>query len=152
MLKVPSEALPMQEGDSSTCMPHAKSVLYRENANTVCLRLSSRKNMPRGCVLKRYCTCSEHCPDAMCPVHELWNRFFAELEAGDAPWASFSADHVTTKLRDTLAGLRVENAERFGTHDFRRGHAKARHSVLVFFCMPSLAPSVCRTCKSQECH
>ena len=60
----------------------------------------------------------------LCPVHQLWDKFFKNLEIGEAPWADISPCKLRSVMRECLQRLRVPEALRYGTHDFRRGHAK----------------------------
>ena len=144
LLRMPSEALPMARGDVSQPLDE-QSVFYLKDSNTVCLKLRCRKNRMRGSTLERTCCCAAF-PE-MCPVHVLWHGFFAHLAYGEQPWAEISASEARLHLRQTLLKLRVRqclcllgfllrlclhmqfpNAMLYGTHDFRRGHAKARVS------------------------
>ena len=54
----------------------------------------------------------------------MWEQFFANIKIGSAPWAGVSADKVRDAIRTRLAVLSVPEASRYGTHDFRRGHAR----------------------------
>ena len=124
LLRVPSEALPMAKGDVilSEWPGTEQSVLCLQDENTLCLKLRSRKNLPRGTVIKRACSCAASVH--LCPVHVLWHGFFAKLELGAKPWAHFSAGYANKSLRGALRELKVPHAEIYGTHDIRRGHAK----------------------------
>ena len=121
LLRLPSEALPMEKGDGYASVD-TKSVLHLKDENTVCLTLASRKNRQQCTIIERTCTC-EKLP-TLCPVHTLWHEFFAEFAVGTKPWGDLSAAAVRKHLRDTLKKLRVPEPESYGTHDFRRGHAK----------------------------
>ena len=86
---------------------HGHSVLLKEGENCVTLRLKSRKNRPHGAVIKRYCSCGSNAAQAhpMCPVHSLWDSFFADLQPGAQPWARLSPAAVNAHLRRTLTRL-----------------------------------------------
>jgi hypothetical protein len=60
----------------------------------------------------------------MCPVHTLWDRFFALLPDGHKPWAHVGDGRAREHLRSTLRALKVPDADQYGTHDLRRGHAE----------------------------
>ena len=106
LLRVPSEALPMQRGgDIGSHDRAAQSVLYLEDSGTVCLRLRSRKNRPEGSVLRRSCACSA-CPK-ICPVHGLWFNFFHKLPVGAQPWSDVTPSSAISSLRQCLAALSV---------------------------------------------
>ena len=123
LLRVPSEALPMRRGGGEY-VPAAseQSVISLVDSNTVCLRLHRRKNKLGGSVLRRTCACAA-CPE-VCPVHKLWHGYFEKLMPGEQPWGDISPDRARAHLRASLAALRVPDHACYGTHDFRRGHAK----------------------------
>ena len=60
----------------------------------------------------------------MCAVHTLWDRFFAHLPDGHEPWQHITASEARCRLRMLLNTLGVVDAGKYGTHDFRRGHAE----------------------------
>ena len=119
LLRVPSEALPMMK--AGTAQDACEQSVLSFEGDTLCLRLKRRKNLQGGSVLKRTCQCSS-CP-ILCPVHVLWN-YFCTLKAGEKPWAAFSERFVLSRLRTLLAKLEIVSPQLYGTHDFRRGHAK----------------------------
>ena len=99
-----------------------QTLLWREG-DTICLRIKRRKNMPQGSgILRRVCSCRGAV--SLCAVHTLWDKFFGVLAAGDEPWSNVTPACARTKLRSTLAQLKVPNAGSYGTHGFRRGHAE----------------------------
>lgn len=98
-----------------------QTIIWLEG-DTVCLRIRRRKNLPRGSgILKRKCSCQGGTNS--CAVHTLWHKFLAELPEGARPFAHISAGMARKRLRQILTSLRVPNAQAYGTHDFRRGHA-----------------------------
>ena len=131
LLRVPSEALPMQKGsvDDPDSM-NGQSVLFIETDKMVCLRLKSRKNSLSGTTLRRACSC-EACKRT-CPVHVLWYEFFDHMDAGEKPWFGVSANAAIMHLRNTLDELKVPESNCYGTHDFRRGHAKVCMHCCLF--------------------
>lgn len=173
LLRVPSEALPICKCDSSVDYNNEQAALYIENGRTLCLRLKSRKNAPRGCILKRYCTCSAEYPDHMCPTHTLWEKFFAALVPGTKPWAAHSPGYVTARLRCALQELQVDSHlcenyththtgfgntlqvpgfDLYGLHDLRRGHAKVLLFILLIQKAVHLSLCVGRICSLPEYH
>lgn len=108
-----------------------QSVLWREH-DTLCLRIKSRKNRPSGSeVLRRSCSCRGTL-NPLCPIHVLWDKFLTFV-GGQSPWQALAPSCVRHHLRSTLEKLRVPDAGRYGTHDLRRGHAKARsHHMAVY--------------------
>ena len=106
LLRVPSEALPMQRGSASGECNEGQSVLVLEGDCHLVLRLKSRKNRPQGAVLRRSCTCVGR-QDKLCPVHVLWREFFEPLAAGAQPWRHFSPRDVNLQIREVLRILQV---------------------------------------------
>ena len=120
----------------------------------VCIKLASRKNLRGGSgVLCRSCTC-RGCPK-VCPVHVLWDKQLLHFGIGAKPWASVSAAKALAWVRTVLVQLavpcwiacfvgasvlcvtfQVPMATEYGTHAFRRGHARA----CSFFVYQILAP------------
>ena len=119
-----------------------KSAIWREE-DIVCLKLSSRKNMPQGSgILRRRCSCKG--APKVCPVHVLWDCYLSNFNVGTMPWAKFSSATMLSWIRAVLQQLavgiylhrlrpniwtvrmlgQVPNAGAYGTHAFRRGHAR----------------------------
>ena len=101
LLRVPSEALPMTRGGFGIVPANEQAVFYLESESTVCIKLASRKNQQRGAVIRRSCTCRKQNDlvvqsDLLCPVHTLWNEFFAELPLASKPWADISPGTART--------------------------------------------------------
>ena len=122
LLRLPSEALPACKGSPDNAQLADKQTLVWREGDVICLRLLRRKNMPHGSgTLRRECTCrgSVH----TCAVHSLWERFWLHKDEGEQPWARLNPSRATSKMRGLLKRMRVPNAEQYGTHDFRRGHA-----------------------------
>jgi len=123
LLRLPSEALPLcklRPGDSRA--PGEQTIIWREG-DEVCLRMLRRKNRPNGSgTLRRMCTCRGSV--STCIVHTLWDRFLAKLDEGAKPWAGISEGMAMARLRKILERLSVPDAAKYGTHDFRRGHAE----------------------------
>ena len=66
-----------------------------------------------------------------CVVHTLWDQYFSALADGEQPRKGITPNAARSRLRQILARLHVPDAEKYGTHDFRRGHAEARsHGTL----------------------
>ena len=122
LLRLPSEALPIVVGSAT---PEAEEdghkCVVSPGETSVSLRLAWRKNRRGPSTLSRSCWC-RRCR-ATCPVHVL-GSFLASVPVGASPFAQFRPPQVLAVIRDTLLGLGVPNAQRYRTHDFRRGHAQ----------------------------
>lgn len=123
LLRLPSEALPACKGlPNDPAFAHKQTLIWREDGD-ICLRLLRRKNRAHGSgVLRRSCTCKGS--TSMCAVHGLWDKFWANKPDGEQPWAFLGATAARRRLRELLQRLNVPNAQKYGTQDFRRGHAE----------------------------
>jgi hypothetical protein len=111
-----------------------QSLIWREG-DTLCFRLLRRKNRQKGSgVLKRVCSCKGG--TSMCPIHTLWDQYFALLPDGARPWEKISAGRARDRLRQILSRLQVPEWAEYGTHDFRRGHAEARSVACLLLACP----------------
>ena len=122
LLRLPSEALPIvvcstapeAEEDRRKCVISA-------GETSVSLKLAWRKNRRGPSTLSRSCWC-KRCR-ATRPVHVL-GSFLASVPENASPFAQFRPPQVLAVIRDTLLRLGVPDAQRYRTHDFRRGHAQ----------------------------
>ena len=85
------------------------------------LRLKRRKNKIGGSVLTRKCWCKV-C-SLTCPVHVL-GPFFRMCEPGSHPFVIHDGHSALAALRGWLRVMGVADANKFRTHDLRRGHAR----------------------------
>lgn len=121
------KALPACKGRPDDVELEHKQTLVWKDGETVCIRILRRKNRQGGSgILRRVCSCSggRH----LCVVHSLWDTFFELLPNGAEPWRNITPGLTRERLRKALQILRVSDASKFGTHDFRRGHAEVTHS------------------------
>ena len=141
------QALPMK-----TCAPicaqadGAQSAIWRDG-DEICVRLLRRKNRPQGSgVMRRRCSCAAGVRTC-CAVHTLWERFFALLPDGTCPWAAVSPSQAIVRLRRLLEVLAVPDANAYGTHGFRRGHAE----VGSWPCACNPCRCTCLPCYGRTC-
>ena len=123
------QALPACRSDPCAETAAAEQTLVWKDGDDLCVRMLRRKNMEHGSgLLRRRCTCTScfH----MCPIHMLWDQFLALIPVGERPWAAVSSDNARNRLRCLLGKLSVPNAQLYGTHDLRRGHAEVSQLVL----------------------
>ncbi len=110
-----------------------QTIIWRDG-DEVCIRIARRKNRPNGSgTLRRKCTCSGGA--SSCAVHTLWDQYFAKLDDGAKPWAHITAGKARERLRQVLCRLQVPDADKYGTQDFRRGHAEAPVCLTNGLCM-----------------
>ena len=118
----PQALLACKGSPDDLALAEKQTLVWREG-DQVCIRILRRKNRPSGSgVLRRMCTCQGSVD--MCAVHTLWDRFFERLPSGHEPWRHMTSDKARLKLREALRRLGIVHADRYGTHDFRRGHAE----------------------------
>ena len=98
------QALPMCKGTPSELSVADKQTLIWKEGEHVCIRLLRRKNT--------------------CAVHTLWDRFFRQLPDGHQPWQQVSPGHARERLRALLGKPGMAQPQKYGTQDFRRGHAE----------------------------
>lgn len=120
LLRLPSEALPavrVEDGAAAACVASAFVV----GDQKIELHLSRRKNRESRSVMARQCWCDE-CA-VTCPVHVLGAWLVGE-PAHQPIWAAWSPGAARARLRRALGEMGRHDAESFGTHAFRRGHAQ----------------------------
>lgn len=131
-----AQALPICKAHPDSPGASEEQTIIWLQDDAVCLRIRRRKNRQGGSgTLKRICSCKGGV--STCAVHTLWHKFFAELPEGAHPWSQISADKARQRLRQVLGRLGIHEPGRFGTHDFRRGHAEVS---LCSVCWTPLCP------------
>ena len=120
LLRLPSEALVIQRAASLTDASQFRAGLFIDEKTAV-PSFARRKNRERRTTIVRKCWCKRS--RATCPVHAL-GAWLNSRPEGDAPWAGWCATSVRSALRAALRHARVGNADAYGTHSFRRGHAQ----------------------------
>ena len=68
-------------------------------------------------------SCSCHECELTCPVHVI-GAFVKGHTAGSRPFGVLRIDSVLKSKRDMLTALKIPDADKYRTHDFRRGHAE----------------------------
>ena len=117
------QALPCCKAAPDVAEYSEQQTLIWKEQDAVCVRIKRRKNRAQGSgILRRVCACrgSKH----LCAVHMLWDGFLAHLPEGCCPWRGVSAAYARERLRAALQSLGIPQANAYGTHDFRRGHAE----------------------------
>ena len=100
----------------------AQTIIWLEN-DVLWMRILKRKNRRGGSGnLYRRCCCSGTA-NPLCAVHSLW-PFLATLRDGSQPWSFMKGKEANKRLQGELAACGVDNAEKYHTHDIRRGHAE----------------------------
>ena len=120
LLRLPSECLPVRVASDTATDVLLQAVVSADD-ESITLRLKRRKNRDGGSTLTRKCWCRS-CRET-CPVHVL-GTFFQRCGAGSSPFASFGAAGVLAALRHWLSALGIQDANKYRTHDIRRGHAR----------------------------
>ena len=127
------QALPLCKLEPTAPGAASEQTIIWRDGDEVCLRLAKRKNKPKGSgTMRRRCTCAGG--SSTCVVHMLWDQYIDKLDMGAKPWhRHVTANMARDRLRQTLRRLHVEDANRYGTQDLRRGHAE----------VPSCRPDTC---------
>ena len=85
-------------------------------------KFSRRKNIRRGCILRRSCFCRKPDPAAqvLCPVHRIWLQLADMARGGELlpPRMKHSFD---SHLRDNLELAGISQPGRYSSHCFTRG-------------------------------
>ena len=118
LLRVPSEALPIMAhvGGEAAAAP-----VVTVGAESIEIWLPRRKNRLQPSTVRRSCWCKS-CSKT-CPVHAL-APFFQSCDQGERPFAHMTLNVALKGLRTVLGKLNIQDAERYRTHDLRRGHAE----------------------------
>ena len=115
LLRLPSEALPIVRGVNGVAdYVQKKAVLYLAE-DCLCLKLSSRKNIRTGSLLKRGCWCKS-ARFLVCPVHVVW-PFICKFEVGEPIFHGISPSLAINTLRKYLGALGKANAVAYRCHD-----------------------------------
>ena len=118
------QALPLCKLEPTAAGASSEQTIIWRDGDEVCLRLAKRKNKPKGSgIMRRKCTCAGG--SSTCVVHMLWDQYIDKLDDGSKPWhRQVTANMARDRLRLTLRRLHVEDANKYGTQDLRRGHAE----------------------------
>ena len=135
MLRLPSEALalyralPSDKLLTQECCSQKAVIGLREfqGESRLILKLATRKNSRSAFSATRPCFCGQNAllPRRNCPIHRFWASVLKSTEPGAPLFPSYIGRNVTRVLRAVLAGIEVEDSQRYSTHCFRRGAATA---------------------------
>ena len=121
LLRVPSECIPLVFNALGEGQQQLPLLWMNEVEGVLTLWLPRRKNKRQPSTMLRSCWCHE-CKET-CLVHVI-GAFVKGYSAGTRPFASFNIGSVLKTLRDMLMELQIPEANKYRTHDFRRGHAE----------------------------
>ena len=99
-------------------------ILLKSNPSSIELHLATRKNAPKGAVLKRQCLCSSTKFNRLCPVHILVS--YMQNNPQRSPQGRIfdvSYEKFTRRVRYYGERVHVEHPERLSSKAFRRGAA-----------------------------
>ena len=133
-LRVPSETLAIRRAFSddpvSEHIPQSEKALIKictiEGVPYLVLKLSHRKNLVYGCILRRPCFCSlgSQRATALCPVHAFWPLVIDRVHSGSLLFPNVTRRNVNRIIKAVFRKLSVPHAERYSSHGFRRGSAQ----------------------------
>ena len=131
--RVPSEALILQRASKNdeielfTPQREKGLISLRRTPQGLMLivKLSYRKNMPGGCIMRRPCFCKLGSKNAarLCPVHWFW-PWVTKRKSGQQLFPSLNGRNINRILRAILKKIHVPASERYTSHGFRRGAAQ----------------------------
>ena len=89
-------------------------------------KLSSRKNLTCGVIMKRPCFCGLNTDTArlVCPAHSLWPAVKDRASCGQPIFKAVNRGNFNRILKAIFARLQVPQAARYSSHAFRRGSAQ----------------------------
>ena len=129
--RVPSETLQLQRDyytdEIAAFTPQTEKALigvrYDGNEPFLICKLSRRKNLTSGCILRRPCFCFLTAKRAasICPIHVFWQHIRCRVEPGDFLFKNINQRNFNRVLKAVLAKLGVPEAARYSSHGFRRG-------------------------------
>ena len=121
LFRVPSELIPLRFDNVDV---HSSVKEFVEDGRPVLeISLKSRKNRPRGSVLRRACRCPGD--QLLCPVHALRALLAAQGRSRRVGKVfSLNITGFTRKLREHLSALEVDDPAAYASHSFRRGSAQ----------------------------
>ena len=87
------------------------------------VKLTTRKNLDSGCILRRPCFCHLAAPKALklCPAHVFWAEVRRRVHPGQLLFQSGTRRNFNRTLKAVLARLGIPYAERYSSRGFRRG-------------------------------
>ena len=113
MLRMPSEAVPL-EWDGG----HSKITVEDTRCS---ITLTTRKNRRAPSTMTRHCSCEET-GRLLCSVH--WLKVLRDRPGTGGRVFKLNKDHLARRVKQLVAKIGVEDAERYGTHAVRRGMAQ----------------------------
>ena len=135
MLRAANEAsLLVRAPDDSAALdpylPRSARAAIGLRGGEVCIRLETRKNRPRGDLIRRGCACrgearlSRHCGADLCPLCVLWRTVRRKIAVGEALFREGAAKRATVWLQGALRAAGDVRPERYTLRALRRGAAR----------------------------
>ena len=131
LLRVPSETLLMRLAGPTDriteFVPQNFEILAGlrsfKGTELLVVKFSRRKNLPRGCILRRPCLCDEPLVSAriFCPVHQIWPRLIQGIEIHGRLFPSLSAHKFGSALKAGMITAGYPEGGKYSSHCFRRG-------------------------------
>ena len=130
-LRVPSEALQLRRAFADD--PISEFVFQEEKALigvrpfegsvALIIKLSWRKNLDGGCVLRRPCLCNlrSRLGARICPPHRIWPLIKSRVDPGEPIFSQFTKNNFNTNLKLNLEKLDFKDAHRYTSKALRRG-------------------------------
>ena len=129
--RVPSETLQMvrsfnsDELDSFSPQPEKALIGVRVigGESFLIAKLSWRKNLSSGCILRRPCFCIPRAAraQAICPVRAFWPLIRRRVDPGQPLFKAVNRRNFNCILKAVMAKINTPDAARYSSHAFRRG-------------------------------
>ena len=89
-------------------------------------KLSYRKNLAGGCILRRPCFCNLASARArlLCPIHVFWAAIRRRVDPGAPLFRAVNRGNFNRQLKAIFGRLCIPDADRYSSHGFRRGTAQ----------------------------
>ena len=109
--------------DTFSPQPEKESIGVRTIAGEYFLiaKLSWRKILTSGCILRRPCFCGLHADQAaqLCPVRAFWPCIRRRAEPGQPLFWAVNRRNFNRIMKAILGKLRIPEASRYSSHAFR---------------------------------
>ena len=129
--RVPSETLQLRRAsptdDLEGFTPQLEKALIGvriiDGQQFLVAKLTTRKNLASGCILRRPCLCQLAAREAanLRPPHAIWAAVRRRVGPGELLFQSITRRNFNRALKAVLARIGVPSADRYSPHGFRRG-------------------------------
>ena len=93
------------------------------NIPTLVVKFPFRKNLPGGCILRRFCTCEDKSESTrrVCHPRLIWPIIAARTEPGELRFPKYTQNNFNRRLKFILTKIKFIDDRKFTSKAFRRG-------------------------------